>query len=35
MGGDKVPTLLDPFVEWFEEWKAKRGHTRPLERTEE
>ena len=22
MGGDKVPTLLDPLVEWFEAWKA-------------
>lgn len=24
MGGDKVPTLLDPLVEWYEAWKKRR-----------
>lgn len=24
MEGDKVPTLLDPLVEWFEEWKSRK-----------
>ncbi len=25
MGGDKVPTLLDPLVEWFETQKKEKA----------
>ena len=32
MGGDKVPTLLDPLVEWFEAWKATLPKVKPAPR---
>ena len=30
--GDKVPSLFDPWVEWFEEWKEMMKENEDLER---
>ena len=30
--GDKIPSLFDPWVEWFEEWKKMMKENEDLER---